>query len=184
MRLHIFGASGSGVTTLGRALAKDLHVPYFDNDTFFWEASVVPFTVKRTPQQRNALLENTLATHPQWILGGSMVSWNCKVVDAFDAAVFLWIPGTVRMQRLQAREYERYGDIIFTDPERKKTYEAFLDWASDYDDNPGVAKRTLKAHEQWLKNLTCPVLEIRADITTQERINIIKNWLQQNAFQK
>lgn len=35
MRLHIFGTSGSGVNTLGQALAKHLQVPYFDNDAFF-----------------------------------------------------------------------------------------------------------------------------------------------------
>lgn len=144
----------------------------------------MPFTVKRMPEQRNALLENTLAKYPQWILGGSMISWNAKVVADLDAVIFLWLPGAVRMQRLQAREYERYGDIILIDTERKKMHEAFIEWASDYDDNPGVAKRTLKAHENWLENLTCPVLEIRADVTTEERINIIMNWLQQNAFQK
>jgi cytidylate kinase len=39
MKLHILGASGSGVSTLGRELATRLNVPYFDADDFYWEKS-------------------------------------------------------------------------------------------------------------------------------------------------
>jgi adenylate kinase family enzyme len=47
MRLHIFGASGTGTTTLGQALGSTLGVPYFDSDDYFWERSIPPFTVRR-----------------------------------------------------------------------------------------------------------------------------------------
>ena len=35
-RIHILGASGSGTTTLGRALAARLQCPHFDTDDCFW----------------------------------------------------------------------------------------------------------------------------------------------------
>jgi hypothetical protein len=35
MRLHIFGASGSGVTTTGQALAARMNLPYFDSDDYY-----------------------------------------------------------------------------------------------------------------------------------------------------
>ncbi|CAI8903162.1 hypothetical protein EMIT036CA2_50372 [Chryseobacterium sp. IT-36CA2] len=35
MRIHIFGASGSGVTTLGKALSEKLNIEYLDSDDFF-----------------------------------------------------------------------------------------------------------------------------------------------------
>lgn len=37
MNIHIFGASGSGATTLGRFLAVQLNVPCFDSDDYFWK---------------------------------------------------------------------------------------------------------------------------------------------------
>jgi predicted kinase len=37
-RLHLLGASGSGTTTLGRALAQRLGCPHFDTDD--WLASL------------------------------------------------------------------------------------------------------------------------------------------------
>jgi len=35
MRVHIVGASGSGTTTLGRALATQLGCPHVDTDDVF-----------------------------------------------------------------------------------------------------------------------------------------------------
>src|SRR5438128_874343 len=43
-RLHILGASGSGTTTLGRALAEGLQCPHFDTDDYFWLPTDPPFT--------------------------------------------------------------------------------------------------------------------------------------------
>lgn len=35
IRLHIFGASGSGVTTLGNAISKETGIPVYDFDDYF-----------------------------------------------------------------------------------------------------------------------------------------------------
>jgi hypothetical protein len=43
-RIHIFGASGSGVTTLAAATAERFgHHRHLDVDEFFWEPTVPPF---------------------------------------------------------------------------------------------------------------------------------------------
>jgi adenylate kinase family enzyme len=36
-RIHIVGASGAGVTSLGRALADALAIPHHDTDDYFWQ---------------------------------------------------------------------------------------------------------------------------------------------------
>jgi len=53
MKIHLFGASASGVTTLGHALAKKINIPYFDSNEYFWLPSEIPFALKRDPQKRN-----------------------------------------------------------------------------------------------------------------------------------
>lgn len=179
MHIHIFGASGSGVTTLGKALADELGYPYFDADSYFWEQSDIPFSVKRNPQSRNAMLLNDLSENENWVLGGSIVSWGDEIPKLFDLAVFLLLPQDVRLERLKKREHERYGDIIHTDPERKQKYTDFITWASGYDDNTTQSStgsglgRTLKVHRDWAAKLNCGYFEIIGDTTVNQRIDQI-----------
>lgn len=65
MKILIMGASCAGSTTLGTALGKQLGFPYFDTDAYFWEASEIPYTVKRSPEQRNAVLKADFKIFPR-----------------------------------------------------------------------------------------------------------------------
>jgi len=172
MKIHIMGASCAGSTTLGNALAGQLGYPLFDSDNYFWEASNPPFTLRREPELRNALIAQDVAPHQHWILSGSVIDWGTLWLDMFNLVVFLYIPHNVRMQRLKNREVERYGNGIFTNPEQAAKYQAFIQWASGYDDN-STNGRNLLAHQTWLNKLSCPVLEIKGDTTVEERIDII-----------
>lgn len=173
MRIHILGASGSGVTTLGKALAEELNYSYFDSDAYFWLPSEPPFINRRRPLERNALLTAEISQYEDWVLGGSMYNWNVEPLFDFDLVVFLWLPPTVRLQRLRDREYARYGDIIYNDPERKQQYEKFITWAQDYDIASGLATRNIKAHEAWLETLSVPILQLRGDLTVHQRLDAV-----------
>lgn len=170
MKLHIFGAAGAGVTTLGRALGAELSAPYFDTDDYFWMATAPPFTERRPAAARDAVLAHDLAGAPRWVLGGSLVGWGEPRQAAFDLAVFLWLPPALRLARLRHREHERYGDAIFTDPTRAAQYQKFLAWAAGYDDSPVGGHRTLANHSTWLNQLSCPVLELRGDLSVAQRV--------------
>ncbi len=173
MKLHIFGASGSGVTTTGNAVASQLGLPYFDSDEYYWEKSDPPFTVKRDIAERNRYLRTDLQKQNSWVLGGSVINWGTDVFPAFDLVVFLWLPPGIRMARLKERELQRYGEIIFTDPLRKQLYEAFMNWAADYDHATGISNRTIVAHERWLNQQTAPILDLRGDMPLEQRVQYI-----------
>ena len=170
MKLHLFGASGAGVTTLGHALSELLSVPYFDTDAYFWLPTEPPYTQRRPVAERDALLAHDLALPPSWILGGSVVGWGEHWLTAFDLAVFLWLPPALRLHRLHQREQTRYGDAIRHDPARAEQLRAFLAWAAGYDDNSSGGSRTLANHTRWLSHFSCPVLELRGDLTVAERV--------------
>ena len=170
MKLHLFGASGTGVTTLGEALAAQLGVPYFDSDAYFWQPTSPPFTQRRPPAERDAALAADLARHPAWIVGGSLVGWNEQWLSAFDLVVFLWLPPALRLHRLRQREHARYGAAIAADPAQATRTAAFLAWAAGYDDSSTGGTRTIANHTAWLPRFTCPVLELRGDLTVAERV--------------
>ena len=159
MKINIFGASGSGVTTLGTALAAQLKINYFDSDAFFWEETEVPFSIKRDPELRNKAFSTASGQSEDWILGGSVVNWGTAITEKFDFIVFLHIPQPIRMERLQNRETERYGAAILANAARKEKSEAFLRWAKDYDEVTGIATRNIKAHREWLQHQKYPYLK-------------------------
>lgn len=180
MKIHLFGASSSGVTTLGHALAKKLNISYFDSDQYFWLPTNPPFTSKRNPEERNQLIKTELTATENWIFGGSSVSWGDDVFPKFDLIVFLWLPPEIRLKRLKEREFERYGSAIYENPDRNKAYQEFMEWASKYDIDPkesGFTGRSLKVHEDWIKSLNREVLEIRGDFSVEERIQKIMKCL-------
>ena len=55
-RIHIMGASGSGVTSLGRALADVLAVPHHDTDDYLWQPTTPPYRDMRGIPERLRLM--------------------------------------------------------------------------------------------------------------------------------
>lgn len=110
--IHILGASGSGTTTLGRALAERLQCPHFDTDAYFWLPTEPPFTEKRETTLRQKLLMDDLTAHQSWVLSGSLCGWGDVAIPLFDLAIYLWVPCEIRLERLRQREIERYGEHI------------------------------------------------------------------------
>lgn len=159
MRIHITGASGSGTTTLGLALAERLDVPHLDSDHFFWVPTDPPFQQRRDVQDRVALLGAEAAIDQSWVLTGSTLKWGEFLEPHFTLIVFLALDPAVRMERLRLRELARFGDRISSDGDMAKTNAEFMSWAAAYD-TAGVEQRSRAAHEAWLQKQNAPVLRL------------------------
>ncbi|MEM1429415.1 MAG: hypothetical protein AAGG09_08150 [Pseudomonadota bacterium] len=160
-RIHIFGPSGAGTSTLGRVLAIRLETQHFDTDDFYWEPSDPPFRVKRSVTERRALMEAVFLPRSDWVLSGSLDSWSDGIADRFTAAVFLTLDAETLHGRLHNRERRRYGAAMEPGGAFHEECSAFLHWAAGYERGarPG---RSLARHRSWAETLTCPVLELSA----------------------
>ena len=159
MRIHITGASGSGTTTLSKAVAAALGLVPLDADDYYWLPTQPPFSRKRPTEQRLALVLADVGKHEGCVLSGSIVGWGKELEDAFDLIVFLYLDSSVRVERLRRRELEQLGSV---DPE-------FLEWAAQYDDGPPVGRSLLK-HNAWLAARRCAILRIEGDLAVAERL--------------
>lgn len=158
-RIHLFGAAGSGTTTLGAALSKRLDIPFLDTDTYYWQPTDPPFSEKRSPAERVAMIEREIASHDAWVLSGSLCNWGGPLLHHFTLAVFLSLPHTLRMERLRARERARYGNRITPGGDMHEAHQAFMTWASGYDTGKAPL-RSLDLHERWMRQLGCPILRL------------------------
>ena len=159
-RIHIMGASGAGVTTLGRALADRLAVPHHDTDDYYWRPTVPPFHEKRPVDERLRLMEALFLGRLDWVLSGSLDDWGDPLVPYFDLVVFLNAPTALRLERLRDREARHFGaDAVLPGGWRHPETEDFIEWASHYDDGSREG-RNLPRHQAWLETLPCPVLRL------------------------
>jgi adenylate kinase family enzyme len=177
MRVHIVGASGSGTTTLGRALARQLDCPYLDTDDYFWLPSDPPFQHIRERTERQTRLGAALAGSPGWVLSGSLCGWGDIFIPQFELVVFLWVPPEVRIARLRARERSRHGAAIDPGAPLHDRYEKFIAWAAGYDEGLDVPERCRRLHEEWLATLPCPVLRLEDTASVAERLDRIEYHL-------
>ncbi|QWW70331.1 AAA family ATPase [Rhizobium sp. WYJ-E13] len=159
MHIHITGASGSGTSTLGLALAETLGIRHLDTDDFFWMPTDPPFTTPREVGARIAMLRQEALPHVGWVLSGSAMKWGAEFEPLYDLVVFLRIDPTTRMKRICKREEERYGDRIRPGGDMAAKSREFMEWAESYD-TAGPERRSLVGHEEWLKTLTRPILRL------------------------
>ncbi len=160
-RILIFGPSGAGTSTLGRALATARGSQHFDADDFYWAPTDPPFRVKRPAWERVDLMRQVFLPRADWVLSGAVEGWGEAVVDRLTFAVFLTLAQAPRRQRLEARERLRHGAAMAPGGAAHEEVRAFLNWADGYEAGlrPG---RSLSRHELWASGLPCPVLRLDA----------------------
>jgi adenylate kinase family enzyme len=176
-RIHVTGASGSGTTTLGAALAVRLCCAHFDADDFFWLPTDPPYRGKREPKARNELLIRNLSAHRDWVQSGSLTGWESGAERLIDRVVYLLVPTELRIARLRAREEVTFGaEAIAPGGSQHELFLEFIDWAERYD-TAGLEQRSRATHEAWLRELSCPVLRISGEHAVEDCVGLVLKWL-------
>ncbi len=103
-RIHIFGASGSGTTTLAIAIAEKMGFKHYDTDNYIWEKTDPLYQIIRERNDRQELLCQDLSDIDSWVLSGSLCGWGDFAIPFFDLVIFLYLPIEPRIQRLEKRE--------------------------------------------------------------------------------
>ena len=174
MRKHIYilGASGSGTTTLAEALCSRLGYFHLDTDRYYWYPTDPPFTEKRPVSERIRLIEDDMDKTDKWVMSGSNCGWGDVFIEKYDLVIFLYVPDETRMERIMQREIQRYGhDRISPVGDLFEHHKAFIEWAAGYD-NGGMQERSLLMHNDWLRQINCPVLRIEGAQSSEESIAI------------
>ncbi len=177
-RVHIFGASGSGTTTLGKKISEQLQIPCFDSDNYYWKKTNIPFTESNPIEERHSLLLSELSGLKDWIISGSMYSWSQPFVHMFQLVVYLYVPKEIRMERLKIRELIRYGNRILPGQHLHEKHHEFLKWADQYDQG-FMSGRNKHAHEEWMNKLACPILRIEGETSVDMSLNLVTEKLKE-----
>lgn len=176
--IHILGAPGSGVTTLGKALAERLGFFHFDTDDYVWFTDDdLPFRRKRNVEHRRKLMERDLTDSDAWVLSGAVCGWGDVFASRFDLVAHLGLPTALRLARIQEREVRRYGQERLSEGgDLHLVYEKFMAWAERYDfENDNIRNRASEL--RWLEQLACPVLKFEDDAPVENWVETILQFM-------
>jgi len=177
-RIHLTGASGSGVSTLGANLSSALSFPVFDVDDYYWLPTDPPFTTKRAIHERISLLRPILRRAQEenggWVLSGSLGTWGDELMEDVEHVIFVDTSTEVRMKRLREREFRNHGDRIQEGGDMHEESGKFFAWAESYEDPSLEEGRSRVMHERWLREVKVPVTRLPGD---QEESVVIKEAL-------
>ena len=174
--IHIYGASGSGTSTLGRYISEKLGCFFMDTDDYFWKTTNPPYTTKRSPSKRIKLMREDIERYKNIVISGSLVDWGDELIPLFSLAIRVETDTPIRLERLKIREREKFGSRIDIGGDMYDNHIKFINWAASYD-NGGIDMRSKAKHDEWQKQLICPLLIVDGNKPTRENFDLIKRYL-------
>ena len=132
-RIHILGASGSGTSTLGHLIEKVYGFKHLDTDDYYWLPTNPPFTMQREKSERIHLFTEDIYRYQKCVISGSLCGWRDELIPYFDLIIRVVTPTELRIERLRAREFGRFGQRIMPGGDMYEAHQKFLIWAAEYD---------------------------------------------------
>lgn len=177
--IHIFGASGSGTTTLGKKICEELGYTLMDTDEYFWMPTNPKFTQKRPKKERIELMKHDINKSENVVISGSLTDWGDELIPYFTLAIRIEMKQSVRIERLVKREKERYGSRIEPDGDMYQQHIEFVEWAKSYD-NGGLDIRSKAMHDELEKSFPCKILYLDGENNFEENFEKVLEVLETN----
>lgn len=100
-RIHIIGSTGSGKTTLAKALSNHFNIPHHELDNVVWKRFDTG-DIKRTEHERDDYL-SSIITNEKWIIEGVHHKWVSPSFERADLILFLDTNISIRRVRIIKR---------------------------------------------------------------------------------
>lgn len=144
-----------------------------DTDDYFWEATNPPYTTKRSPSSRIKLMREDIERHDNVVISGSLVDWGDELIPLFTLAIRVETDTNIRLERLKIREREKFGPRIDIVGDMYDNHIKFINWAASYDDG-GIDMRSKAKHDDWQKQLSCPLILVDGSMPVRENFELIQ----------
>ena len=174
--IHIYGASGSGTSTIGKFISDKLGYFFMDTDDYFWETTDPPYQIKRNVSDRITLMRNDISQHDKVVISGSLVDWGDELIPLFTLAIRVETDTKIRIDRLRKRERKHFGNRIDKGGDMYENHQEFIDWAASYDTGD-LSMRSKSKHDEWQKQLQWQKILLDGSLPIEKNFTIIQQSL-------
>jgi len=163
MKIQVIGASGTGKSTLCKYISKKTDTYWIDTDKYLWKDS--SFTENYSIEERLKMYYIDIVNHQDYVVSGSVHSWNPEGFRDKELLVLLTIDEEIRMKRIYDREFLRFGERMLPGGDHYQLTCEFLNWCKTYliaDENE---INSLDSHKFRLKEASCRTLVLNGNQT-------------------
>lgn len=165
----ICGLNGTGKSTLGKALAEQLHFHFIDNEDLYFPKTD-PFYTYASPRARDeveTLLFREIKAHEHFVFASVKGDYGEAICSFFQYAVLIHVPREIRIERVKNRSFQKFGDRMLPGGDLYEQEQHFFDFVQSKPEN---------SVEEWLRTLTCPVLRVDGTRPVEDNVNFITKW--------
>ena len=162
MKIQIIGASGTGKSTLARYLSEKTGVYWIDTDKYLWKDS--SFTENYPVEDRFGMYNDDMANHQDYIVSGSVHSWNPGGFNDRELLVLLMVDEDTRMKRIYDREFASFGARMLPGGDHYQLTREFLDWCRTYLTEDENTIDSLANHRLRLQEASCKTLVLDGNL--------------------
>lgn len=156
MKIQVIGASGTGKSTLCKYISEKTGAFWIDTDKYLWKDK--SYIENYPVEERLKMYNYDIANHSEYIVSGSVHSWNPEGFNDKELLVLLILDEEIRMNRIYYREFERFGDRMFPGGDHYELTCEFIDWCKTYLTEDENAVNSLASHILRLKEACCKTL--------------------------
>lgn len=171
--IHLYGASGSGTSTIGRKICDELGYHFMDTDDYYWMPTNPKFTTKRELNERLRLMREEIKISENVVISGSLVDWGDEFIPLFTLVIRVVTDTDIRIDRIHKREYQRFGSRIEAGGDMFENHKKFIAWAKEYDTG-SIDMRSKAKHDDWQQLLSCHQIIIDGAKDLNENFDVLK----------
>lgn len=169
----VCGLNGSGKSTLGKSLADALGFHFVDSESLFFKKSDSKdtYAFPRSHKEVNAILLDEVRGHDNFVFASVKGDYGKDIVPFYKYIVLIYAPKDIRLQRVKNCSFQKFGKRILPGGDLYEREKSFFEM---------VSSRTERDVEEWVRSISCPIIQIDGTRPIEENINLIIGQMQQN----
>nr|MBR4280406.1 AAA family ATPase [Clostridia bacterium] len=173
MGIIICGMNGSGKSTLGLALAEHLGWRFIDNEDLYFPKidPAHPYAAERTQAEVEQLLLEEVRRDARFVFAAVRGNYGEAVLPYYEAAVLVEAPRDVRLERVKARSFARFGARMQPGGDLYESEKRFYGL---------ISARPEDYATRWMDAVDIPVLRVDGTRPVGENVALITDWLRRN----
>lgn len=167
----ICGLNGAGKSTLGKTVAKKLNFYFLDSeDLYFTKGNNHSiYASSRSHEEARRLLFREMKAHENFVFASVKGDYGETIYPFFQYAVLIEVPKEIRIQRVENRSYQKFGNRMLPGGDLHEQEKRFFEF---------VKSREEDTVEKWVQSLTCPMIRVDGTKPVEENTNLILAQIQ------